>query len=222
MGSTSQQNYAQLEKEVGAFVKALKDNPRKALSDPRIGVDIKKLAAEVLEEEIANSQKTPEQIEREKEKEEFRKLKEEREQEKEVMRQEKLKIIQEQEFSRYDVAMDKAFTEANVTKSPYLVKRMADYMILGLESGKKLEPADALSLVQEEMDSDLKEMFEKMPAEKLKEFLGKDTLEKIRKHNISMSKKAPAAAKVQTTDIGTKPVAKTNAKPVSMKDFFGI
>lgn len=222
LGTHNAQNYSQLEKEVLAFVEDLRKNPKKALSNPKIGVDIKKLAADILEEEIANSQKTPEQIEKEKLEAELRELKESREKEKEEMRQKNLERLQEQEFQRYDMLMDKAFKDANVAKNPFMVKRMADYLILGLENGKRLDPADVLPLVQEEMMGDLKEMFAQMPAESLKELIGKDNMEKIRKHNISQSKKAPPTPKVSETGESIK---KTQAKPVekkSFKDFFGV
>jgi hypothetical protein len=118
--------------------------------------------------------------------------------------------------------MDKAFKDANVSKNPFMVKRMADYLILGLENGKRLDPADVLPLVQEEMMGDLKEMFAQMPADSLKELIGKENMEKIRKHNISQSKKAPPVAKVAETGESLK---KTQAKPLekkSFREFFGV
>lgn len=222
LGTTSAERYSQLEKEVISFVEELRKNPRKALANPRIGVDVKKLAAEILEEEINNSSKTPEQLEKERMEAELREIKEEREREKEEFRQKELERMQEQEFQRYDMLMDKAFNDAKLPKNPYMVKRMADYLILGLQAGRKLDPADVLPLVQEEMMGDLKSMFETMPAESLKEFMGKDTLDKIRKHNVAQVKKAPVPVKAAVKDVGQKGEAKKDEKKQTFKDFFGI
>ena len=62
MGAKRAQEYSSLEKEVRTFIDELRKNPRKILADPNIGIDVKKLAAEVIEEEIANSQKSPDQL----------------------------------------------------------------------------------------------------------------------------------------------------------------
>lgn len=62
MSQSSAQNSASLEKEVLSFLQELKTNPRKALQNPMIGIDIKQLAADILEEEIENSRKSPEQL----------------------------------------------------------------------------------------------------------------------------------------------------------------
>jgi len=225
LGTTKAQEYSQLEKEVFNFVEELRKNPRKALANPNIGVDIKKLAAEVLEEEIANSQKSPELLERERLEHELKSMKEDREREKEQFRQKELERYQEQEFQRYDSLMDKAFTEAKVPKNAWMVKRMADYMIYGIESGKQLTPQDVLPVVQEEMMEDLREMFASMPADRLKDVIGKDNLDKIRKYNISVGKKAPPApVSSQVKDIGNvkKPTSSEPVKKQTLKDYFGI
>ncbi|NDG28325.1 MAG: hypothetical protein EB120_14255, partial [Proteobacteria bacterium] len=124
--------YAEYQKQVNSLVDKLRKNPRSVLSDPSIGVDLKKLAAEIIEEEIANSQKSPEQLEREKLEMELKALKEEREKEKETFRQKEFERLQEIEYERYDSLMTKALETSDLPKSPYVVKKMAEYMLLGL------------------------------------------------------------------------------------------
>jgi len=51
--------HAQLQKEVKHFLEELRKNPKKILADPSIGIDVKQLAAQIIEEEIANAQKSP-------------------------------------------------------------------------------------------------------------------------------------------------------------------
>lgn len=225
LGQSSTQRYSQLEKEVLQFVDELKKNPRKALSDPRIGVDIKKLAAEVLEEEIENSQKSPEQLEKERLELRLKELEDERKKEKEDQRQKELERMMEQEYERYDTMISRALETTDLPKSPYVVKKMADYMILGIQNGIDVQPEMVMNLVREEVVNDIKEMFSAMPAEVINQILGKETYDKIRKYNLSKTKgkKTPAVEK-KALDVGKssskEPEVETQKKTI--KEIFGI
>ncbi len=59
LSQSKAQEYSDLEKEVKSFVEALKKDPRKVLSDPTIGIDIKQLAAQVIEEAQAKLRARP-------------------------------------------------------------------------------------------------------------------------------------------------------------------
>lgn len=219
------QEYSNLEKEVRAFVEELRKNPKKALSDPSIGIDMKNLAKEIIEEEIANSQKSPEQLAKEKLEAELKALKEEREKEKEEMSKKELERLQEQEFERYDTLMTKALEGSKLPKSPYVVKKMADYLMLGLQSGLDVTPEDVLPLVESEMQSDLKEMFAVMPDEVIEALVGKDVITRIRKKNIAKVKgggQPPVPLKTAVKDIGGKSQAKAIDKKQSFKEFFKV
>lgn len=216
--------YSQLEKEVAHFLKELKANPKKVLSDPDIGIDIKQLAASIIEEEIANAQKTPEQVEREKLEAELQKIKSEREQEKEQARQKEFERLQQQEFERYDMLMSKALEKSDLPKSPYIVKKMADYMLLGLQNNIDVSPEDVVPLVREEMVNDLKEMFAVMPEEVIENIIGKETINKLRKKKVAAVKAgAPALPNKQVLDTATKEETKKDSgKKVTYKDFFNF
>jgi hypothetical protein len=217
--------FSQLEKEVSQFIQELRKNPKKVLADPRIGLDVKRLAAEIIEEEISNSQKSPEQIERERIESELQALKEEREREKEDMRQRELERLQEQEFQRYDTMISKALEKSDLPKSPYVVKKIADYMLLGLNQGMDVTPDDVLPLVREEISEDLKQMFAVMPDEVIEAIVGKDVITRLRKKNIAKAKAGtpPQPLKAQIKETGqTAPKEAKTDKKVNYKDFFGI
>jgi len=225
-GQTKAQEYSKLENDISAFFQALKADPRKVLSDPSIGLDLKELAKMVIEEEIEQSQKTPEQIEKEQLEARLRELEEEREREREMYRQQELERITQQEFERYDMLMDKAISDAGLPKSPYIVKKMADYMISGISQGLNVQPADVIDIVKEEMNNDLKEMFSVMPAEVLNELLGNETYDKVRKYRVSKArKKSPKALKNKNfTDVGkvTKEKPKVETKKKTIKELLGV
>lgn len=224
VGQKRMQQHAALEREVEEFLTQLKTNPRKVLSDPRIGLDIKKLAAEVIEEEIENSKKSPEQIEKEQLQARLSELEDERKREKEESRSREMERLQTQEFERYDMLMSKALEKSDLPKSPYIVKKMADYMLMGLNNGLDVTPDDVLPLVREEITNDLKDMFAVMPDEVIEAIVGKDVFNRVRKKNVAKAKSSPPQPlKASVKDSGQKSAAKTpEAKKISYKDFFNI
>lgn len=224
LSASKAQEYSSLEKEVSAFIQELKANPKKALANPAIGVDIKKLAQEIIEEEIENAAKSPEQLEKERLEQELKTLKEEREKEKESGRQKEFERLQEQEYERYDQAMSKALEGSTLPKSPYIIKKMADYMLMGLQDGMDLQPADVIGLVEQDMQNDLKEMFAVMPDDVIEAVVGKDVIGRIRKKSIANAKakqQPPVPLKSGIKDVAAEP-KKEVKEPVNYKKFFGI
>lgn len=219
------QSYSELEKGVLDFIQELKTNPRKALADPTIGVDVKQLAREILEEEIENARKSPEQLEKERIEAELKALKEEREQEKQSAREKELQTLEEKEYLRYDQMVDTAITEAKLPRNPYVVKKMADLMLIGLQNGIDVEASQVANIVKDEMMVDLKELMGALPEEVLEEFIGKEILNKMRKRRLAKTA-APvpqATTGNKMTDIGKKGDAPKSTEPKkTFKDFFGI
>lgn len=215
--------YAQLQKEARYFIDELRKNPRKILSDPSIGVDVKQLATQIIEEEIANAQKSPEQLEKERLEAELRSLQEERENEREELRQKEFERLQEIEYERYDNLMSKALETSDLPKSPYVVKKMADYMLLGLNEGIDVSPEDVLPLVREEIQNDLREMFAVMPDEVIEKIVGKEVFNRVRKKNVAKAKTVPTPVKSAIKDTGAKTSSTSpSTEKKSFRDFFGV
>jgi hypothetical protein len=215
--------YANLEKQVKAFLDELKKNPRKVLSDPNIGIDVKQLAASIIEEEIENSKKSPEQLEREKLETRLRELEEERKKEKEDFQTKEFERLQQQAYERYDMQMSQALEKSDLPKSPYIIKKMADYMLMGLNEGLDITPEDVLPLVREEMQNDLKQMFAVMPDEVIESIVGKDVFNRIRKKSVAKAKTPPTPLKSSVKDTGgTNKGEATPVKKQSFRDFFGV
>lgn len=218
--------HSQLQKEVASFIEELKKNPRKVLADPNIGVDIKALAAAVIEEEIANSQKSPEQLEKERLESRLKELEEERKKEKEDFEKREFERLQAQEYERYDTLMTKALETSGLPKTPYIVKKMADYMLLGLQDGQDVSPEDVIPLVREEMQKDLKEMFAVMPDEVIEQLVGKDVIGRIRKKSVAKVKEKgvpPTPVSKAIQDTGT--TGKVDEQPkqkMSIKEWLKV
>jgi hypothetical protein len=214
--------YSQLEREIGAFIQELRKNPKKALSNPAIGLDIKQFAAEILQEEIEQAQKTPEQIKEEALQRELEELKAERAREKEEMNARELERLTEREYERYDNLMSAAIESSDLPKSPYVVKKMTEYLMMGIENGIDVEPKDVIPLIREEIQNDIQEMFQVMPAEVIEQILGKSNIEKLRKKRVA-SAKAPVPVKASVKDVGAQKKEEVKEeKKQTLRDFFGV
>ena len=222
MGQSRAQEKAVLEKQVREFITQLRTNPEKVLSDPNIGVDIKKFAAKVIEQEIENSKKSPHQLETEKLQAELQAVKESKDREMKDMQEREFSRLQSQEYERYDLLMTQALDTSDLPKTPYVVKKMADYMLLAINNGIDASPADVLPLVREEILGDLQSMFQIMPENVIEKMIGKETVNKLRKKAMATSRqtgKLPG----KINDVGSAPKPKTEvAKPkIPYAKFFG-
>lgn len=212
---------SQLESNVNAFLDMFTKNPRQALK--QFNIDEKALAASIIEEEIANSQKSPELLAKEALEAELRALKEEREKEKKGYDERERERLTEQEYIRYDTLMSAAIEKSDLPKSPYVVKKMTDYMILGVQNNLDFSPEDVLPLVREEILDDIRQMSQAMPIETLEKLFGGDILSKIRKNNVKKVKSG-ASTKPKLPDVGATAAAKPSdaVKKKSIREMWGV
>lgn len=222
---------SQIEKDMRLFIEQLRKDPESILADPAIGLDLKDFAAKIIEREIENSKKSPEQLEKERLEGELKRLQEEREREREELKSKELERLREQEVERLDLQMEKALTSQGLPKSPYFVKKIADYMLAGMQAGLDVQPEDVIPLVKEEMEKDLKEMFAVMPEDVIETVIqnvfGKDVLTKMRKKQLAKAKEAkavPQPLNSSVKDVGAKKEEgnKEPAKKLTFKEFFGV
>lgn len=225
MGQKRAGEYSSLQKDVGAFFEALKKDPASVLSDPDLGIDIKKLAAQVIEQDIENSKKSPEQLEREKLEQELKRLKDEREQEKKSLEEKEFQRMQEQAAIEYDRQIDEALQSSTIPKNPYTIKKIADFMLIGLKEGLDVSAKDVLPLVEAEIREDIKQMFAVAPEELIEQLIGKDVLKKMRKKNVDKvkesAKQISEAKNIKDTG-EKKPEQGKPKEKQKFKDFFGI
>lgn len=221
MGTKRAQEYAQLEKEIRQLITEGTKNPRKLLKE--LSIDERELARQIIEQEIENAQKSPEQLEKERIEEELRSLKEEREQEKQNFEKKEFERLQEQAYEKYDQQMTAALESSNLPKEPYVVKKIADYMLVALQEGYDVSAEDVIPLVKQELEKDIQTLINAMPDEALEQFLGKQRLANFRKKNLAKAKEAVAVSSAKAVrDTGGKTTVKEPEKKLSYKDFFGV
>lgn len=212
---------SEIKKAAMDFIEQLRKDPRKVLSDPSIGVDVKKFAENILNEQIAEMEKTPEQREKEAAQ---AKLKE---------YEEKYKKLEEDnktaKFERMQAEQEKQLTEdisaaldiGGIPKTPRTVARMAEMMMIALDQGIDLSARDIAPLVKNNTLSEFKEVVSALSDDQLEDFLGKEVLGRLRKKNVAKAK-APETAN-QVKSVGQlKPKEEKPAEKITIRKFFGV
>lgn len=215
------QEASKMRKQMEAFAQLMQKDPIAALK--KLGHDPDKLTESYMEERIAQMQKSPEQIE----KETLQKELEEIRTEKERLENERLDAEKARAADAYSRQLDNEITDALATsdmpKSPYVVKRLAEFMMLGLKKDPNFAVKDALPLVERQIKSEIQQMFEAMPEDTVEKILGNNVATKLRKKRLSKAKQVPATASAikatgKTEINASRP--KQTSKPKSAKDFF--
>lgn len=224
------QEAATLRKQVEQLVSELKKNPLAILKHPELGIDVKALAQQVLNEEIEDMKLSPEQ-KRIKELEDALKSKEEKEKkfEEEKSVAEKAKLEQ-QAAEDLDEQVTDALSKSNLPKSPYVLRRISDTMLAAMDMGfNDVKVEDIMPFVQEQINGEIQRLFDEAPEdtfEKVMEgIVGKKHLDKYRKNKISKSKKANTATAAQVKDTGASSKTEKKAeeaKPMRFKDLYGV
>lgn len=215
----SMQSESQLRSQVDQFVKSLKGDTKNTLK--QMGIDPKEFAAAIIEEEMQQMAMTPEQRERSELQAKLKQLEDERKNEKEDFDKREYERLTQQEYERIDTQMTSVIDTAGLPKSPYVVKKIAQYMSDGLKFGVNLNPSDVIDLVKEEVHSDIKELIAAL-GDGAEEFLGKEIFEKARKKNLAKAKATPASVKAAIKDVGAKKGPTESPQKQSMKEFFKI
>lgn len=218
------QEAATIKKQMEGFLTLLQQDPSEALA--RLGMDVDDLAERHIQRRIEEMKKTPEQLEREKLQKEIEKYKKESEMRQKQARDEEIQRLQ----SKFSVEIENDISSAledatsGLPKSPYVIKRVADLLILAMQKGKKdVRARDVLPMIKEEVRNELREMYNVVPDDMFEEMVGKDRLTKYRKGKIKKPK-APTASASDVKSTGQaemKANKETKETPrIRAKDFF--
>lgn len=233
------QEAAKMRKQMDGFIQLLQRDPEKALE--QMGYDVDQLAEQRIQKRIAEMQKSPEQIEKEKLQRELEEMRERDRQREEDFRTKETQRIQDQYAIELENDISSAFDNQNFSfpKTPYVVKRIADTMILAVQRGmdttndltaeqrnrlKNITAKDVLPIVEAEIKQELHDMYSASPDEVFEQLIGKDRLNKYRRGKIKKTAKPASSNDVKPT--GNKELKKVqeqqtaSQKRESAKDFF--
>ena len=216
-GQGAMQRSAELERNFERELQGIVNDPWKALEE--LGFDVDALAEERIQQQIAQLQKSPEQV-----------AQEERDYELEELRQklrEQESQSQDVEFQRLqqdaEIDLDNQITEAlsattELPKSPYVVKRIADAMLMAMENGRDdITANDVIPWVQKEINGEIQDLFGAMPDKLLEQYLGNQTIDRLRKGRLAKMKTQPVGNIRQTGK--AVPIEKEQKKKISMNQW---
>lgn len=210
---------AELEKGIQQLVELIKSDPRKVLSHPDIGVDLKAFAQQILEEQELENQKTPEQKALEaaqRELEELRNKQKTAEEERQAAERKRLEDEFEQKIT---TDIKSALETVKLPYSPRAVKYMAEYMELALQNDIELSATDVAPLVKEQMRRDFNELLRVAPDELLSEFFDKDINSRLQQQRVAKVKK-PVETVNSIKPTGNKPKETTQtSKPKTIAEW---
>lgn len=220
--SSKRAQYANtLEKEFSQFFEDLQNNTENVLGDPRLGIDFDKVVARYIEKKAQEAKKTPEQKKHEALESELKKEREEKEKIRKDFEKKEFERLTQQQYDSYQNSIQKALDTSDLPKnSPYVVRKMTDYLLTALDANIDLSPAEIVPLVREEIFRDIKEMFGAAPDEVVESLLGKERLTNYRKKNLNKAKEAMAPLS-QIKDVASKKDEKPKKK-LNYSEFFGI
>lgn len=226
LSQSKSQEFAALQKEAIDFIEALRKDPASVLSNPNLGIDVKQFAARIIEQEIENSKKSPQQLEKEKLEKELQSLKGEREREKKENRDREFQKLTNEYYDKYESQLNEALEKSTLPKNPHVINRVADHLLAATKAGLDVNVSDILPIVEQEFREELKQMFSIMPEEVMESLVGKENINKLRKKNLAKAKAAPQAQalKASVKDVGqkTEKVSKEPAPKLNYKEFFKI
>lgn len=224
LSQSKSQEAKALESEVVSFLQELKTNPRKALANPLIGIDVKQLAAEILEEEIENSKKSPEQLKIEEYEAKLKAIEDERQREKKEAEERAYQQTLERSYEKYENMLTSALeSNPDLPSNPYIVDKMTKYMSIAVDAGYEPDMEIIANIVRDEVNNDVRHLLNVLPVDKVEALMGKDVLDKLRKSRLASAKKAPTPMKSIAKDVAAvkKEEPKTTEK-MTIRQFLGV
>lgn len=219
------QEAAMTRKQAEQLVDLLRTNPVAILKHPELGLDIKALATQILNEELEEMSKTPEQKKLEEMEKQLKAFEEEKKQLAEAKRQAEMEKFQSAAYQQLDDDITESLSKSDLPKSPYVIKRISDAMIEAVELGYvDVRVQDIMPYVEQQILGEIQAMFEAKPSEVMEKIVGKKNLDNYRKSKISKTKPKPVETAKAVKDTGGKEQKAESKEPVKkarFKDIFG-
>ena len=216
----SMQESAELRKDVDSFMSDLQNNTASTLAE--MGIDVNDFAEAILNQQIEEMEKSPEQREKEATMSELEQLRKELDSE----RQSKEEADYQRQVEQYEIQLDREISEAldsdpSLPKSDYVYKRVGEAMLWADDNGFEVSAADVIPLVKDELQKEMSEFMDVLPVEFIENFIGGNAMEKLRKQRLSrMDKKDfDTVSSTKDTAINTDNAPVSNKKKINMKDF---
>jgi hypothetical protein len=204
----------ELRKAVEEFIEETKKNPRNIMK--QLGINEKELAQMIMNEELAELEKSPEQKEIERLQKQLEEIQNTKKKEEEDRKKSDFERMKQEAEQRIETDISSALESGGLAKTPYTVKKMAEIMYIALENDIDLKPNDVIPILRRQMESDFKEFFAATNDDQLEEFL-KDQLPRIRKRSVAKAKEASVVKNVKEPAMS--PGKPEEIKKMTISDF---
>jgi hypothetical protein len=218
------QQFSEYENNVKNLFDLLQKDPIKVLSDPRLGVSEetrKKMAEMIINNEITEMQKSPEQKEKERLQRQYEDLKQQHEAERKAREQSEMSRLQQQYAQQFDNDISDAINSSGLPKTSRTVRYFAEAMMFCVQNNIDLGARDLAPLIRKQTMGDFRDIVNSLPDEEFEDFVGKDNISRLRKRSIQKIKQVAATAQqVKDTGKADAPKPTQEDKKVSARDFF--
>jgi hypothetical protein len=207
-----------------AFVQALKDDPASILSHPNIGVDLKEFATRIMNQQLEEDVKSPEQKELEKlqkEKEEYAKKLEQLQSQKDAEERARLQNIIANQITD---EITSAITEFSLPNDEMVVSRFLEAYKLANSKGINLSAKEVAPIIKKQMYEEAKRYVQMFDEDTLEDFIGKDRVSSVHKRMLGKLKSQTPPTLTDVKDTGTanyeKLFDKSKKERVTGRDYF--
>ena len=193
----------QMRKQSEEFIRLLKTDPKKVLSHPSVGMDVKKWAEDFLIGEMQREMMSPEEIQMEEYKSKLAKYEEQEQSTKKEAEQAQQTAVRQKYQDDYNKQITEALDTSGLPKTEYTVQRMINYMAKALEQNYELSAKDVTDLVRRDYINDTKSLYSGLDADALLSILGDDVAGKIRKGDLAKLNKPQAGQVKNNSGVST-------------------
>lgn len=210
------QEAANVNKQVENFIKQLKEDPIKVLSNENLmgSKKFREIAENFLIQQLEEESMSPEQKamrERDTKLAQYEQQEKERQQ---AIEQEKQSKLEQHWAQEYEKTIMTALQSSNLPKNEFTVRRMAELMQKNLDMGLDLDANMLSQLVKEDYMSEQKALIGGATAEQLISMFGEDIANKIRKYDLGrIQQKNPVPKKIE------QPTSEVAPKRMSQREY---
>lgn len=208
---SAQQRFSEaavMRKQAEEFVRLAKSDPKKLLSHPGIGIDLKEFANTILREQIEEEMLSPEEKDLRDTKLKLARFEAERRKADEDARQAELDKYTRLYEEEYTTKIVSALESSGLPKTEGTVKKMASMMLLAIQNGLDVQPADVVEFVRKDYIAEVKSLFGSANEDIILSLLGEDVTNKVVRGHLNKTKsKQNLPPKITTL---TKPASPTN------------
>lgn len=202
------QSASQIEKKANEILEGVK-NKKLVSTLEKAGYskqDIRQLLEQELTPFVEEDLMTPDERERKARDRKLAEYEEEKRQREESEAESKRSAELQREVEQLNVEFLNALEKSSLPRDPFLGKMVAQQLIAAEQNGYELSVDEAVKVVENMFENNTKHLLSGMSIEKLKQYLGKDTLSKLRESDVQQVRDAE------------RPFAKQGAKPAAKQD----